>query len=111
MKTEGSRSKIASVAELVTENMPEVTTEKEGAGAKAANQSKHLQRQQVPCTHGMHQPSSRYRQPSGPQLAFPAWIYVAFYKKATPHKMGGISAECTVPMGSMLEVNLLLLDH
>ena len=48
MKTEGSRSKIASVAELVTENMPEVTTEKEGAGAKAANQSKHLQRQQVP---------------------------------------------------------------
>ena len=35
---------------------------------------------------------------------------IAFYKGATPHKMGGMSAECTVPMGGTLEVDLLLLD-
>ena len=35
---------------------------------------------------------------------------IAFYKGATPHKMGGISTECGVPTGGMLEVNLLLLD-
>ena len=45
MKTEGSMSKIASVVELVTKNMPEVTTEEEGAGAKAGSWSKHSQRQ------------------------------------------------------------------
>ena len=45
MKTEGSMSKMASVVELVTENMPEVTTEEEGTGAKAGSWSKHLWRQ------------------------------------------------------------------
>ena len=35
---------------------------------------------------------------------------IAFYEGPTPHKMGGISAECTVLTGGMLEVNLLLLD-
>ena len=34
---------------------------------------------------------------------------IAFYKGATPHKMGRISTECAVLMGSTL-VNLLLLD-
>ena len=48
MKTKGLMSKIVSVVELVTKNMPEVTTEDEGAGTEAGNQSKHLQRQQVP---------------------------------------------------------------
>ena len=48
MKTEGSMSKMASVVELVTENMPEVTTEEGGAGAKAGSQSKHSWRQRVP---------------------------------------------------------------
>ena len=35
---------------------------------------------------------------------------IAFYKEETPHKMGGISAECAVPTGGTLEVDLLLLD-
>ena len=48
MKTEGSMSKMALVVELVTENMPEVTIEEGGAGAKAGSWSKHLWRQQVP---------------------------------------------------------------
>ena len=48
MKTEGSMSKMASVVELVTENMPEVTLEEGGAGAKAGSRSKHSRRQQVP---------------------------------------------------------------
>ena len=48
MKTEGLMSKMMSVVELVTENMPEVTTEEGGAGTKAGSWSKHLQRQQVP---------------------------------------------------------------
>ena len=38
-------SKMVSVVELVTENMPEVTTEEGGAGAKADSQSKHSRRQ------------------------------------------------------------------
>ena len=38
-------SKMVLVVELVTENMPEVTTEEGGAGAKAGSRSKHLQRQ------------------------------------------------------------------
>ena len=45
MKTEGSMSKMALVVELVTENMPEVTTEEGGAGTKADSQSKHSWRQ------------------------------------------------------------------
>ena len=48
MKTEGLMSKMVSVVELVMENMPEMTTEKEGAGAKAGSQSKHSQGQRVP---------------------------------------------------------------
>ena len=48
MKTKGSMSRMASVVELVTENMPEVTTEEGGAGAKAGNRSKHSRRQRVP---------------------------------------------------------------
>ena len=48
MKTEGLMSRMASVVELVTKNMPEVTIEEGGAGAKAGNRSKHSWRQQVP---------------------------------------------------------------
>ena len=48
MKTEGLMSRMVSVVELVAENMPEVTTEEGGAGAKAGNRSKHSRRQQVP---------------------------------------------------------------
>ena len=35
---------------------------------------------------------------------------ITFYKGATSYKMEEISTECAVSMGSMLEVNLLLLD-
>ena len=45
MKTKGAMSKMVSVVELVMENMPEVTTEEGGAGAKAGSQSKHSRRQ------------------------------------------------------------------
>ena len=38
-------SKIVSVVELVTKNMPEVTRKEEGTGTKAGSQSKHSQRQ------------------------------------------------------------------
>ena len=45
MKTKGLMSKMVSVVELVTKNMPEVTTEEGGAGTKPGSCSKHLQRQ------------------------------------------------------------------
>ena len=45
MKTKGLMSKMASVVELVTKNMPEVTTEEGGAGAKAGSWSKHSWRE------------------------------------------------------------------
>ena len=38
-------SGMALVVELVTENMPEVTTEEGDAGTKAGSRSKHLRRQ------------------------------------------------------------------
>ena len=86
-------SKIVSVVELVTKNMPEVTRKEEGSALNAWNA---LAVWKIQTTVGT-------------SVGLPS-LDIAFYKGATPHKMRGISIECAVLMGSTLEINLLLLD-